>query len=55
MSGKGSSGANQFNKYYHNDIKKQLGIDDSRTASEKLLDKVIRVDWRADYLENSDR
>jgi hypothetical protein len=41
-----------YNKFYHNDIKKQLGIDESRTASEKLLDKVIKVDKRADFYLN---
>ena len=25
--------AKNYNKFYHNDIKKQLGIDESRTAS----------------------
>lgn len=28
-------------KYYHNDYKKMLGLDETRTASEKLLDKAI--------------
>lgn len=28
-------------KYYHNDYKKLLGVDETRTASEKLLDKAI--------------
>jgi hypothetical protein len=29
-------------KHYHNDFKKLNGIDESRTASEKILDKVMR-------------
>lgn len=29
------------NKYYHNDYKKMIGLDETRTASEKILDKVI--------------
>jgi hypothetical protein len=29
------------NKYYHNDYKKMMGVDETRTASEKLLDKAI--------------
>ena len=28
-------------KYYHNDYKKMMGLDETRTASEKLLDKAI--------------
>lgn len=28
-------------KYYHNDYKKLMGVDESRTASEKLLDRAI--------------
>ena len=28
-------------KYYHNDYKKLLGVDESRTASEQLLDRAI--------------
>ena len=28
-------------KYYHNNYKQLLGIDQTRTASEKLLDKAI--------------
>jgi hypothetical protein len=32
----------QGQKHYHNDYKKQMGIDESRTASEKLLDRKFR-------------
>ncbi len=28
-------------KYYHNDYKKMMGLDETRTASEKLLDKAL--------------
>lgn len=28
-------------KHYHNDYKRLIGLDESRTASEKLLDKAI--------------
>jgi len=40
----------QHQKYYHNDYKKLMGLDETRTASEKLLDRAVGGFKQADQI-----